>query len=205
MKAALNNLSTKEKILHVAMAIIAEEGFQNITVRKIAAKAGVNIAAVNYHFGSKDAVINEALRHVTDQLKKNFEYLSTSNEDPKTKLSIFVNNYTEIMFEYPDIIRHLVIHAINNKQLDSRQLDQREDYLAFLQTEGISLVKETVRQIRPDQDDHFISLKTLHLISSLSFRFLLGERIFEVFGVDMSNEEIHKMHTKIILENVCRK
>lgn len=51
-------LSTKQKILQAAMDIIAAEGLEKTTVRKIAARAGVNIAAVNYHFGGKDAVIN---------------------------------------------------------------------------------------------------------------------------------------------------
>lgn len=199
MKTAVNNLTTKEKIIRVAMDIIAEEGFQNITVRKIAAKAGVNIAAVNYHFGSKDAVINEALRHVTDELKKTFKHLNAINEDPETKLSIFINSYTEIMLDYPDIIRNMISHAIHN-----RPLDQHTEYMGFLYSEGINLIKETIGQIRPDLDDHFLSIKTLHLLSSLSFHILLGEQISVLMGVDLSNEKTYNMHTQIVLENVCR-
>lgn len=76
MENQLNGLSTKERIIRVTMDMIAEEGLQNITIRKIAARAGVNVAAVNYHFGSKDVLINEALRNVIDQLKSAFEYLN---------------------------------------------------------------------------------------------------------------------------------
>ena len=46
-------MSTKEKILHTAGAIFAEKGYRGATVSRICRQAGVNIAAVNYHFGSK--------------------------------------------------------------------------------------------------------------------------------------------------------
>jgi len=73
MENSLNCLTTKEKIIKTTMTMIAEEGLQSITIRKIAAKAGVNVAAVNYHFGCKNAVINESLSTVTDLLKMLFK------------------------------------------------------------------------------------------------------------------------------------
>lgn len=49
--------STKDKILDAAERLFAERGFAATSVRAITAEAGVNIAALNYHFGSKDALI----------------------------------------------------------------------------------------------------------------------------------------------------
>ena len=48
---------TKDIILDAAEALFAEQGFNPTSLRNITAKAGVNLAAVNYHFGSKDALI----------------------------------------------------------------------------------------------------------------------------------------------------
>ena len=48
---------TRERILAAAAPLFAENGFEATGVRAIAAKADVNIAAVNYHFGSKDALV----------------------------------------------------------------------------------------------------------------------------------------------------
>lgn len=45
--------STKERILHTAARLFSERGFQNVSLRDITTAAHVNIAAVNYHFGSK--------------------------------------------------------------------------------------------------------------------------------------------------------
>ncbi len=44
-------------ILNAAEALFYEKGFAETSLRMITAKAGVNLAAVNYHFGSKKELI----------------------------------------------------------------------------------------------------------------------------------------------------
>jgi AcrR family transcriptional regulator len=48
---------TKEIILDTAERLFAERSFASVSLREITAEAGVNLAAVNYHFGSKDALL----------------------------------------------------------------------------------------------------------------------------------------------------
>ncbi len=48
---------TVERILDAAELLFAEKGFAETSLRLITSKAGVNLAAVNYHFGSKKALI----------------------------------------------------------------------------------------------------------------------------------------------------
>ena len=50
-------VSTKERILDVAERLFAEQGFPSTSLRDITAEAGVNLASVNYHFGSKEALL----------------------------------------------------------------------------------------------------------------------------------------------------
>lgn len=48
---------TVDRILDAAEELFAERGFAETSLRMITSKAGVNLAAVNYHFGSKNALI----------------------------------------------------------------------------------------------------------------------------------------------------
>ncbi len=52
-----NLTSTKQKILNAAEALFADHGFSETSLRMITTKAGVNLASVNYHFGSKKTLI----------------------------------------------------------------------------------------------------------------------------------------------------
>ncbi len=56
------NPDTRERILDVAEALFVEHGFEATSMRMITGRAGVNLASVNYHFGSKEALIQEVFR-----------------------------------------------------------------------------------------------------------------------------------------------
>lgn len=49
---------TKTKILNAAESLFGQHGFDGTSLRDITAEAGVNLAAVNYHFQSKDSLID---------------------------------------------------------------------------------------------------------------------------------------------------
>jgi len=53
---------TRERILSAAERLFAERGYDATSVRAIVAKARVNQAAINYHFGGKDGLYREILR-----------------------------------------------------------------------------------------------------------------------------------------------
>jgi AcrR family transcriptional regulator len=64
---------TRTAILTAAERLYAERGFSDVTLRDIVAEANVNLAAVNYHFGSKDELIAELF--VTRSIALNRERL----------------------------------------------------------------------------------------------------------------------------------
>ena len=56
------NTDTKTRILETAERLFASEGLSRTSLRAITCEAGVNVAAVHYHFGSKDALLAEVVR-----------------------------------------------------------------------------------------------------------------------------------------------
>ena len=87
---------TKEQILNVAEGMIAERGFAGTTLRSVVRKAGVNLAAVHYHFGSKEELfrttVERLARPITEHAVKHLRLLQERDEQPSVEdiMTIFL-------------------------------------------------------------------------------------------------------------------
>ena len=64
----ITQFSTKDRILGAAEELFAQHGFGGTSLRQVTSRADVNIAAVNYHFGSKENLVNEVFRRRMDEM-----------------------------------------------------------------------------------------------------------------------------------------
>lgn len=78
----MSSESTRERILDAAERLFGERGISATSLRKIIAAAEVNIAAIHYHFGSKDELVREVfgrrIRQVNLQRMENLRALQSS-------------------------------------------------------------------------------------------------------------------------------
>jgi len=65
-----NEAATKAAVFATAERLFALHGFQSVSVRDITSEAGVNLASVNYHFGSKDTLLFEIFKRRTAELNR---------------------------------------------------------------------------------------------------------------------------------------
>jgi AcrR family transcriptional regulator len=63
-------IDTKARILDAAETLFMEHGFEATSLRLITAAAGVNLAAVNYHFGSKEELFQSVLTRRLDPMNQ---------------------------------------------------------------------------------------------------------------------------------------
>lgn len=81
---------TKDKILDAAERLFAEQGFASTSMRNITAQAGVNVAAVNYHFGSKvslmKAVFERRFHPINEQRLEALDLLEAEAGDGPLEL-----------------------------------------------------------------------------------------------------------------------
>ncbi len=61
---------TRERILDAAKEMFAERGVEAVSLRELTLKAGVNLAAVHYHFGSKEGVLAEVFARSSKPIVK---------------------------------------------------------------------------------------------------------------------------------------
>src|SRR3982075_3031318 len=68
LRAVKPQHETRTRILDAAEELFMLHGFEGTSMRVLTATAGVNLAAVNYHFGSKDALIEALFRRRLDPM-----------------------------------------------------------------------------------------------------------------------------------------
>jgi len=61
-------LSTQDRILDAAAELYLERGFADTSLRELTSRAGVNLSAVNYHFGSKEALFDALVERLFDPI-----------------------------------------------------------------------------------------------------------------------------------------
>ena len=59
---------TRRQIMDVAERLFAEHGLSGISLRSIVAEAGVNLAAIHYYFGGKEALFEAVFERVRIEL-----------------------------------------------------------------------------------------------------------------------------------------
>lgn len=113
-KASLVNppdpeVSTGDKLLDAAESLFAERGFHQASLRAITTAAGANIAAVNYHFGSKTGLVTQLLErrgiplseHRNQLLAEAIEEAKPGAPSVRAILTAFVRPVISLQVEHP--------------------------------------------------------------------------------------------------------
>ncbi len=110
IESGFRKMSTKNKILDAAESLFADKGFNGTSLREITSLADVNLAAVNYHFGSKKelikAVMSRYMNELAPRLESSLSAICNQTEpanllevfsafsDPLLSLNVFKENGT---------------------------------------------------------------------------------------------------------------
>lgn len=85
-----HRIQTRHKLYTALSTLMAEKGFDSITLADIAARAGVGRTAVYNHFKDKDALLLGFISHETEQYVSNLERALAEVEDPVEQMRVYV-------------------------------------------------------------------------------------------------------------------
>jgi len=206
-------MDTKTKILDAAEKLIVELGADKASMRKITEEAGVNVAAINYHFGSKDNLISAIVtRFLTplekDQTKRLQEVMEKAGDEAPI-LEDLLRSQLEPLYEFtvshPDWMNvfHQFAAAYENEDFFKQNLKN------ILETKLIYLA-ECMAKALP----HLPKMTLLRRIAFFrisAFSIMQGECVMEesiaILGIDrepkaMLEELIHYIATGLRAEPV---
>ena len=100
---------TRDRLLDAAERLLAAKGFEATSLRDVTSKAKANLAAVNYHFGSKDALVRAVFeRRLGEVNRRRVELLKGAGRGrltPEQILHAFIAPTFDLMKEAPHFIR----------------------------------------------------------------------------------------------------
>lgn len=177
---------TKERILEVTEELMKSQGLQGLTTRKIADHAGTNVASVNYHFGSKERLINEILRKRLDSFRVAFDELDNMKLPPVDRLKRFLLSYATQLMAYPELAQYF----LTQEQL----FDSHLQYLDFIRNQGINKLIGTLTDIiGPSEEDKVMPILT-QMFAAVFFPMVLRSNAkfamaTSIFRVEQTMEE----------------
>lgn len=164
---------TAANIVRAAETLFAEQGFADTTVRQITTRADVNLAAVNYHFGSKKGLIQAVAEKFIGPLCQNIEDSLDQRTSANDK-SVSIEELLEILMRALLGVNRDNDHALSvfMRLLDLAYMKHQEDLRDFLIDRYGSRLQRFFALIRQDsapmEDDEFFW--RLHfLLGSITF------------------------------------
>lgn len=99
---------TREALIAAGRALFARHGYDGASVRAITARAGANLGAITYHFGSKRALYDEVVRRCMEPLAEQVLALAGGGGAPLDRIETVVRAYVEYLRANPDIPRLMI-------------------------------------------------------------------------------------------------
>lgn len=130
------DVNTKDTLLAAAIQVFADKGFDAATVRDICGRAKANVAAVNYHFGTKDGLYVAVLKEVFP--KDEYNYSTDKSEPAGNRLRAFLRTLASEIYErgngmiaqrWAIFLREMAKPSANLDFIVRRQVQPRADEL----------------------------------------------------------------------------
>ncbi len=86
---------TRKNLLYTAGEVFAEFGFHAATVREICRKANVNVASINYHFGSKEELYAQVLEFSHQEAVQKYPHTTSRDDPPEKRLEGFIMGFMQ--------------------------------------------------------------------------------------------------------------
>jgi len=167
------DVSVQTKIIEATIECIEREGIQAVTIRKIAKLAGVNSAAINYYFRSKEKLVEEVKRITVEHVFEDWrEILNDESRTIRERLFLLFTDYMEGAIMYPGISKAHMWEPLIDDNYDSLFVKLLNDFLGDLAKKLSLELKRPAKELK---------LVVIHLFSALSMPVLMPDLFREFY------------------------
>lgn len=188
-----DELSTREKIILAAIDCIEQAGIQAVTIRNIAKQAGVNVAAINYYFGSKKELVNEVLMSTTDEFVGLWQEALESKDEPRERLREFCITCIDGAFRYPGIAKAHIY--------DPLILNDSQGYFVRRFNDLLSDIVKEMKVEATDEPESDLKMRLIQMISAVFLPSLVPEMFRDFAGSSFSDAGTRKVYVDFLIDH----
>ena len=184
-------MDSKEALIQAATELLQEKGDhpERITVREICKRAGVGLGLVNYHFGSKEKLLEVCVERMINGIVQQFLTMREEQTGltPFAALDLLGNLTLNFLFNHAAVSK---ISILTDMQSPKAGDNTDRTYQAYL---------PLVAACRPDWDKATVQRKTFTLISMMQQLFVRSAIVSQIVGMDLQVEgNRQKLHTQLL-------
>lgn len=150
----------KQHIINAAVELFAEKGFEGSSIRDLAAKANVNVAMVNYYFGSKDKLFETIVEYRASFMRGKLDEIEADKTMTEIeKIDAIIENYVEKILSQPYFHRVLYQELL---KADREEMQKNIISIFFRNTQTLrKIIEQGIRKKVFKKVDPELTMATL--------------------------------------------
>jgi AcrR family transcriptional regulator len=188
------DLTTQARILDSTVKLLLAAPTEELTTRRIAAEAQVNIAAINYYFRSKEELVDRAMEAaVKGFFEKGLAVLLAPGRDPVDRLRDFFTGYAYGLMNSPRLSRTAYLGLVSK--------DDSTTFFGGYMKDMLVKIMQVVAEARGEGEEgaRAIADTSLMALSCVVFPFLLSNILREAGAVDYSDDDARRRYIDTVL------
>lgn len=187
---------TKDAIIDEAIAILEEKGDdpQKLTIRELAGRLNIGVGLINYHFGSKEVLVNKCVKKMILGIVEEFHKVrqSLAFMKPKEKLNYLCLMTFDYLYTKPNVSKVALVYDLGNTSQDDTTSELIDAYIPI------------VRDCKPSYDEEKAYLIASRVIYIIEQSFLRTDVIKQRSGVDLTDSEQRKEYLENLLKDMIK-
>ena len=135
--------STREHLLNTGAMIVGESGLRALTIRGLSLRAGTNTGSFVYHFGNREAFLNELLERWYEPLFTGVRTHANIHLPAFEKLEAILEDVMEFLLRHGQFIAQLVLDALAGERAAIR-------FISGIHTRHPLVLLETIREAQEE-------------------------------------------------------
>lgn len=177
----------QKHIMRTALEIFSQKGYNGSSVRDIAMASNVNLAMINYYFGSKLQLLEAIFEQMTELSKSQIDsYIFDESLAPIEKLEKIIDGYTQFALENKNFMILLIRHQLTSGN------DKIDDFIFSLKFRYWRIFHSALEEAKKanffNQDANIV---TITAIVMGTMNYLISDRNFlsKAKGIDYEDDE----------------